>query len=280
METLKQLQKRQNHHLFNTAMGTPREQLFADYVSWHPNMYDGVDLDKATIDYINNYFYEYKVDCNHFHRHFMNALRHATPIYNNLKAVELSEKVFDIITNKSVRKLASSAVEDLKENGTIAKLRNDTGTITDSGTIAQTASENTTANNRYNKDTDNRAANRELPMKTSGSDFDDTVDWENGASNISENKIEEDSTENISENVGSSANTTTGNTRTLATTITNSDTNELTKLNNIDKNDKETIERITGQGVDLIKKIWNYLITPKAIDYIISELEESFITIY
>ena len=275
--TLTELRQKQNKDFFDLAMGKPREQLFAFYVSWHPKLYEGVDLDKATIDYINNYFYEYKVDVQHFHRHFLNALRHATPIYNNLKAIEFSKKVFCILTNRSVRKLASTAIANLQENGEIIKLRNDSGTITDSGSVKDNGSE--TTSNRIATDTDNnsRTANKELPMRANG-DFEELFDW-NGASNVSEVNEQNEKVENANGTTTDNRMTYTGNVRTLATQIRNEDTNNLTKINNETNNDKETIERISGQGVDLIKKIWNYIITPKAIDYLIEELEEAFITV-
>lgn len=281
METLTQIQKRQNKELFETAMGQPREQLFAFYVSWHPKLYEGVDLDMATIDYINNHFYEYKVDTINFDRHFMNALRHATPIYNNMKAIEFSDRVFNIITNKSVRKLAKNTIDNIKENGTINKLRKDTGTITDSGTAQQTGSETQTDRKSIDDNTKNKVADKQLPMQSlGGEEFEELFDWSKGASTINESENDYTRTENNSGSNSTNINTTTGNIRTLATNISNEDTNELTKISNLKGNDKETIERIQGQGVDLIRKIWNYLITPKAIDYLISELEEAFITVY
>lgn len=277
-QTLTQIQQRQNKDFYETAMGQPREQLFAFYISWHPKLYEGVDLDKATIDFINNYFYEYKVDVVNFHRHFLNALRHATPIYNNLKAVEFNKKVFDIITNKSVRKLAKTAIDNIQEKGTINKLRNDSGTITDSGSISENGSESTT--NRISTDTENntRQADKELPMRAEG-DFEDLFDWQ-GASKVSEIQTDGNTVENGSGTQTNNKMTYTGNTRTLQTQITNADTNNLERIQNAVGNDKETIEHITGQGVELIRRIWNYLITPKAIDYLIGELEEAFITVY
>lgn len=276
--TLTELQKKQNKDFYEMALGQPRVQKFSFYLGWHPKLYEGVDLDSATIDYINNHFYEYDVDVVNFHRHFLNALRHATPIYNNLKAVEFNKKVFDIITNKSVRKLAGSAIENLQENGQINKLRNDTGTITDSGSTQDRNTESTTNKVKTTGDDNNKTATKELPMRANG-DFEELFDW-NGASNVSESDNKTLKIEDGNGQTSNDRNITATNTRTLATQITNTDTNNLTKINNAVNNDKETIERITGQGVDLIRKIWNYLITPKAIDYLVSELEESFITVY
>lgn len=276
--TLKELQERQNKDFYEMSMGMPREQLFSFYLGWHPKLYEGVDLDTATIDYINNHFYEYKVDVVNFHRHFLNALRHATPIYNNLKAVEFNKKVFDIITNKSVRKLASTAIDNLQENGQINKLRNDTGTITDRGTLTDSNTETTQAKIKTSGDNNTKTASKELPMRANG-DFAQLFQWA-GASNVNEVDNRMLNIEDTNGSVSNDRTSTSGNTRTLATQITNTDTNNLTKINNAVNNDKETIEHITGQGVDLIRKIWNYLITPKAIDYLVSELEEAFITVY
>ena len=276
--TLTENQKKQSDEFKDLCYSKTREQLFAYYVSWHPNLYAGVNLDKSTIDYINNYFYEYKVDSVNFHRHYLNALRHATPIYNNLKAIEFNKKVFDIITNKTVRKLAKTAIDNIQENGTINKNRHDSGTITDSGSVKQNTSENQTNNKTINESNDSRNATKQLPMKADGN-FDDLFNWA-GASNVNEIIDENENTENATMSNTANAMTYTGNTRTLATQITNEDTNALTKIQNAVGNDKETLETIGDQGVELIEKIWNYLIEPKSIDYLIGELEEAFITVY
>ena len=271
--------QRQQNKTFIDDCYADREQLFAYYISWHPKLYEGVDLDSATIDYINNYFYEYKVNPKDFDRHFLNALRHATPIYNNLKAIEFNKKVFNITTSKRVRKITEDTTNNIKENGTHTKEQGQHGSITDNGTIANTFAGTQNVETEEENSNDSKTANRKLPMQTNGQSFDGQFGWGAGASDISETKTNGGATGASETKNNSTENTQTTNIRSTNTEIESEDRNNLTRLAEMALNNKETEEEVGAQAVELILKIWNYLILPKSIDYLIKELESSFILI-
>lgn len=278
--SLRKYQKKQSEAYKDLCYGgNERRQTFAYYIGRHPNLYNGVDLDMATIDFINNHFYEYEVNPVHFDIHFLNALRKAVPIYNNLKLIEFNAKIFDITTNKSEKKLIANAINELEREGSFNSTTGNTGTITDNGTGTEhTTSANTDQSNTIDNG-DTKQASRELPMLTTGSDFSDTVEWSNGASGINETQTEGSSRTNSNGTATGDSSTTANNVRTLNTAIHKQDANALKELATKKNTDKATIEAVNGQAVNLIRNIWQYLIEPKSIDYLIKELESCFILV-
>lgn len=298
--------------------------MFCEFVALHPTLYEGVKLDRGTIDYINYHFYDYTVDAQSFERHFITKLRRLVDIYNNLKAIELQDMVFDITTSKYVRTLAANTINDIKRTGTTNgtnKKENegkstgkDTGTTTNTrqteyeGNVATTGSSTTkedkSTTTKVSTETDATAkhAEKTLPMETTGSDFDDIVDWSNGGTGISQNNNtgsgttntdgtikdtttvsnnnEEDTTgkEKVTDN-GSHSNDVSGTTS-FSETITDQDSRDLRDLANGKNDEYETLSVNEGQAVELIKNVWNYLVSPKAIDYLISNLEPCFILVF
>lgn len=119
--------------------------------------------------------------------------------------------------------------------------------------LAQNGSKNSSTNSTSNADT--KEANRQEPMESTGATFDGTVSWSNGASNIAENKV------------SGSAN------------ITQADTNALVSNGTDNGNSTETYNH-HGNPVEHIDKIWNYLLKPKAIEYLTSELQYAFNMVY
>lgn len=119
-------------------------------------------------------------------------------------------------------------------------------------------SENTTNNGTSSttSNDDTKSANRELPMETSGtSTIDGIVSWGDGASNINENK-----------STGSSS-------------ITSQDARILSSLGHDNGNSTETYEH-HGNPVEHIDKIWQYLLKPKAIQYLTAAISSAFILVY
>lgn len=276
--TLKEAQKQQNKQFIDNCYGQ-QEQLFAYYIGWHPKLYEGVDLDSATIDFINNHFYEYYVNPKDFDRHFLNILRKVTPIYNNLKAIEFNKRVFNITTDKFVRNITEDTTNDITENGNGSRDTHNNGTIGDDFSSERNLTENETSTGAENKNSDNKNANRKLPMVSNGSSFDGLFGWGAGASDITETK---DITG--TNTTGSVATTTkddlkSTNIRGINTRIQTEDVNQLKRLGKIALKNKDKREEVKGQAVNLIKNIWDYLILPKSIDYLCSELESAFILI-
>lgn len=103
---------------------------------------------------------------------------------------------------------------------------------------------------------DTKAASRELPMETSGSgSVDNIVNWVDGASNINENKSQ-----------GSS-------------TIKHDDKTALTSRGTETGDTTENYSH-HGSPVEHIDKIWQYLLKPKAIEYLTSAIAPAFILVY
>lgn len=242
----------------------PKEMIFAEFLGICPRLYDGVDLDKATIDYLNNTFYEYKLNPESFERRYLNNLRKATGIYNNLKSIELTDQIFDITTNTSFRDTTLKTINRLKSDRTLDR---DGDTITDG-----TNNTKTSDSSRFTPNTISKAASRVVPMNSKGS-FDELFEWEeHGATQVQETR-----------NSGGTDSTQNDGTTTAAdhtkTTIDQTDVEKLKSLNDIANTGREETSAINGQVVTLVKNIWDYLITPKAIDYLTDALEPSFILI-
>ena len=272
---LSENQKIQDELFRDISYGEPRQK-FCYFVGKHPRLYDGVDLDMATINYINNYFYDYYLDPRDFERHFILKLQRVAPIYNNLKKIEFDKRVFDITTNYSFTKSVENITNDLTRDGTLSSVRGENMTITDNGTVAENGSGTSRENVSSDSESNSRKADRQLPMQSNGDDFDDVVNWDRGASAIGENRDESNSSETTNANTTTTNNTITNNTTTRRGNITKDDTQNLKELANRTLNNKNDYEAVNKQAVELIKKIWNYLVEPKSLDYITSELETCF----
>ena len=143
----------------------------------------------------------------------------------------MRDEIFELFDDKYTRKILSERTSQL----------------------AQTGNRNTSRNDTNNENRKN--ANRELPMASTGRNFDQTVDWSDGASNIDESK-------------------TTG-----SSNIQEADVNTLNS-NGIDNGD--TTETYTRERtpVDTIDRIWNYILKPKAVDWLTSQLQYAFNLVY
>ena len=232
MSQLKRFQKIQNKHMFDIVYKEPVEQKFSIFLSEHPNLYAGVPLTSYEIDFLNNHFWDYQVEPETFEQEYIQLLRESVPRYNAMKAIELSNEIYDKVTDRTVRHLAQNRIDTLSRN----------------------SNRNSQSQSQSN-DSDKRA-NRELPMKSTGNDFDSTVNWRNGASNIEENKS------------------------VASQNITASDTEALLDNSSGNYNDYETIDRTNIPIVELIDKIWDYLLKPKSLEYLTSYIAKAFILVY
>ena len=240
---------------------------FSEYLSITPTLYDGVDLDKGTIDYLNNWFYDYSVYAadGKFERQYLNNLRRSVGIYNNLKSIELCDRIFDITTNQSIKDATVKTIDRLKSDRTLNKTgsntTNDTGTTTTGNT------------QKYTPVTDVRTAVRNVPMNSKGT-FDEMFDWDElGATQVTEQK------NNGGTDVTTNDQTVTDNTQSK-TVLDTQDVEKLKQLNDIANKSKEYNSAVNGQVVGLVSNIWDYLVTPKAIDYLVDQVEPSFILVY
>lgn len=273
--TLKENQKLQSDLFRDLCYGTTRQK-FWHYVGTHPRLFENVDIDSATIQYIIDYFYDYNIDPSNFERHFIAKLKKVSAIYNNIKAIEFNKKVFDITTNESVRNIVNDATNELTRDGTLSSIRNDTGTIRNQGSVNETgrntASETTESDSQGNS----KQAARALPMQSTGAGYESLFDWGKGASNINENEDNGSSIEDRDFTENTNRDTTTNYTQTLGTQIEKNDLNKIEELAKSNSTNKDKYKAVNRQAVILIKNIWNYLIEPKSIDYLVSELEPCF----
>lgn len=288
-------QKIQDRVFKNNALGTT-EQPFSVFVATHPSLYEGIQLDKATIDYLNLYFFEYSVNPQTFERHYITALKRYAPMYNNLKAIEVIDDIFDTCTNKIVRKLARETVNNLERNGNAntASTGSKTNITDEDNSTDRRENGNNNSNQSFNNKSNNtkatisKEADRNLPMVTTGQNFDQTVQWDAGASNI--RQVNNNDTD---VNIGSGAS---NDSTIFRTNISQDDTNHLKSVDTLANNvntttkdseigtgtlqDDEVTEIIGDQVSNIIKNIWDYLVSDKSIDYLTEHLKHCFILVY
>lgn len=231
------------------------EQNYFIFLGNHPTLFqEFIDTGFLTItemNYINEHFHDYNVDPRTFENEFKRAMRESLPRYNNLKSIELIDEVFDLTDDNYTREIVSQRATHLAQNGT--------------NTSNQTGSETQSNNGTNNTTGTNKQANKNLPMQSLGNGFDNIVSWNNGASAIGENH--------------NTVNNTTSNSLTGSSTINKQDANALLSDGTDNGNTKETYNR-HGNPVDHIDKIWQYLLKPKAIEYLTSALSVAFILVY
>lgn len=279
MITLSQNQKNQSDEFRDLVLGT-RAQLFGEYLGWRPNLYNGVDLERPAIDYLNNYYWDYEVNPKNFHNHYLNALRKATPIYKNLRLVEFNDKIFDITTNQKERDFWSKITDKVDKDGTTTSTRKDTGTINDTATSTGHETSNETGSSESKDKNKTKNAEKQLPMQTTGTTFNEIIDWSKGGSGISENRVNNKNNTQTQNNTVSDTTGNATNIRTLDTEISKNDIDKLIQLNDMLKHDTDNTSEVNGQAVDLIKKICDYLVMPKAIDYLTEQVKDCFILVY
>lgn len=313
---LKEMEKKQNRLHKAVLLNSVDEVMFCDYLSVHPRLYEGCELDTGTIDFINQHFYYYSVNPTTFEQYFITKLKHVSAQYNNMKRIEFNELVFDVCTSKYVRHLVTETTKELARTGGKSATTKNTGTVKDdkdttaeqTGQTTYGKTETNTVTKAYETDTEgtneveakdsNKQAQRNMTMLTQDADPKQTFDWSKGASGIAEASNDKNSTTTIEQHDsteetdteearagGSDSNNShiSGNEvneRTLNTQIKYDDVQTLNDLGNDSGEDTETLDITEGQGVDLIAKIWNYLEAPKSLDFLIDKLSTCFILVY
>ena len=251
-------------HLFtDLCYDDLKEMPFINFLQYNQWLYEGVDLNKNEIDYINNYFFDFNVNPTNFERKFHRVISRALPTYKLLKAHEIQDDIFKITNNDYVRHLTTKTLGSLTSDktGTNKQTQNGSNNNTFTGKTTDTA----TSNNN------NKTANKTLPMSSDSSGFDSLFDWE-GASGVQESDTNTDSSD-----------TTNTNNTTVDTSTNTINQETVDKLKNITNNDLdtwETMDNRNGNTVDIINNLWLYLIKPKAIDWLINELKKCFILVY
>lgn len=232
---LLELNQQQNKIYLDDLNDAEREQNFLFFLGEHPFLFqefiDGGQLTNRELNYIVSHFHDYTVDPRTFEEDFKRQMRESLPRYNLLKSIELKKDLFKLYDDKYTREIATTRLNEIVKNG----------------------NKNTEANTNDNET--NKNANRELPMKTTGNNFEQTVNWENGASNIAENQRSNSSQLNQEE-----------------TQTENGSENENGTTTEKYKREKTP--------VDTINKIWDYLLKPKAIEYLTQQLSYAFNLIY
>lgn len=265
--TLKQTQKIINNQFFKTVMQSS-EQPFYYFISTHPTLYDGLEIDTKTINLINDYFFEYNVNPLHFEHRFKNILKLELARYNNISKIELSNKILQIFTKRKSKKFIENIL-----NGNLKIQKNVTEQVENKAEMG-TSTTASISSSEDNTKTSNKQATKDLPFNSNGDDFDSIVDWSSGATAVNETENKNNSTSLNNTNYN------TNNTNSLADSISKEDLNKLSEFDKKLLSNEEAETEIHGQAVDLINKIINYLYEPKAINYLIEKLKIAFIQVY
>lgn len=244
---LRKIQKRISEQFFSTVFINKRQNFYY-FIGTHPHLYDGLDIDGLTINMLNTYFYEWEVNPLHFEHRYTTILQKELGRYNSIKNIELSEQILELFTNKSNKVILTDAIRDAR---------------TMQASLAKQEQKSKGESKSESKST-NKSANKELPMQSNGEDFDEIVDWSEGASNV---------------NQSTSDNTSSSNTE-ASDTISKEDESKLADLEKKLNNGLETYKAIEGQAVILVNNITKYLYQPKSIDYLIEKLKPAFYQIY
>lgn len=235
MQSLANLHKIQNKIYIDDLLSIEKVQPFLYFLGNHPHLFRDFiqcgQLTNAEMNYIITHFNDYEVDPRTFENEFTRAMIEALPRYNQMKKIEIQDELYELFDDKYTKEIITNRLTELEQNGT----KETTGTNT---------SEAGTKN-----------ANRELPMATTGEDFDGTVSWADGASGINESK------ENGK------------------TSIDQKDIDELKSKETGNDKTTESFKR-EKSPVETIDKIWNYLLKTKAIEYLTQELSYAFNLVY
>lgn len=217
---------------------------FYEYLSQHPDIWDNMDIltdnEKA---FINEEFWELQVKPVTFARHFRHEIDKYVDQYLALKSIQFNEKLSDLTTNEKLRTIINSEASNLSRTGN--------RTHSSQGTESESV--------RVHGNT--KQADRALPMNSYGDDLDDIVDWSKGASTAGESQTD-------------NTNTVTG-----SNNISGTDSQTLSDIGTRNANGTITDKEMNDQAVTCIRKIWDYLIEPKAMEWFINKLKPCFILI-
>lgn len=215
---------------------------FYQYLENNPHLYDNVsgltDTEKA---FLNQEFWDMQVKPQTFAREYLHKIDTYIDQYLELKSIQFSDKLSDLTTNEKLRTIINSEASNLQRNANTTHSSNGT------------ESESVTVNGNT------KQADRALPMNSYGEDLDEIVDWSKGASNAGESKTR-------------STNTVTG-----SNSISGTDAQTLSDIGTRNANGSITDKEMNDQAVTCIERIWNYLIQPKALEWLCNKLRPCFI---
>lgn len=233
MEYLGKLHQIQNKIYTDFTTDNERQQNFLYFLSNHPTIFNEFDgyLTIAEAEYIIRHFNDYTVDPRTFENEFKRLMWEHLPQYNLLKGKELADEVLELVDDKYKKTLINNKISQLSSNG----LKETNGTTNDT--------------------TSNKRADRQLPMQTTGTNFEGVVNWSNGASTIGENKD------------------------TRQSTLKNTDSTTLTNWGKDDVLGEENYEH-HGNPVEHMEQIWNYIVKPKSINWLCANISIAFNLIY
>lgn len=215
---------------------------FYEYLEKNPNLYDNVsgltDTEKA---FLNLEFWDLKVKPAQFSHHYLHEIDKYIDQYLALKEIQFADKLNELTTNERLRTIINAEASNLAR--TSNRTHSSNGTDSESVTVHGNT----------------KQADRVLPMNSEGEDLDDIVDWSKGASNAGESKTH-------------NTNTVTG-----SNNVSGTDALTLSDIGSRNANGSITDKEMNDQAVTCIERIWNYLIQPKALEWLCNQLRPCFI---
>ena len=214
---------------------------FWQFIDEHPEYLNSFPFTDAEKSRIYNWFFNRYVDEEEFGRSFLITVQYNWNEYTRLKSIDILDKIADLTTSKRVREIANNTLNNL------------------SRTANTTTNKTTQTSETVSGTSHDQSANKQLPMNSSGDDFDDLFDWSKGGSGIGENQ-------------GSNRSTVTG-----GDTITGSDAQTLTDIGN--RTDRGTITDTETNELmaDVLDRIWNYILGHEPMQWLLGKLQVCFL---
>lgn len=279
------------NHLLKIIKTEPIK-MFCDFQNECNFLYDEIDIDINTINFINEYFKFYDIDVKYFYDEFRNTLRLILPRYYQMLKLEIDNDITKIYNNIKFRRLCTAKSDDAIQNkfnkNNKDKTYNETyennDTYNDNNTNNNTKTSNST--NTVNSDSNEKIANKQNPLSNEANDFDELFNWDTST------EVNETNTENSDRTIAN-ANETNNTTATInhtgnndgARNYTENEINkaheDLRKIAKGLKDDEEITTEINNLIVENINKIVDYLFkNNRSSDYLINNLKKCFVGIY
>ncbi len=263
------------------------------------HLYDGIDIDEASIQAIDDWFYNRRIcDNTHFDRYFRRKLKNSIGRYNQLIRIEYTE--FDPLVSayhESWTNVEGTHEGSSSESGSYSKEGNSTDnhqttfndTIRKSGTVVTDS--DSTQSSSGSSDSDTKTLQRALPaagLSYGSAGLPSNLNW-NTASGQEENK-----TGNSDNSSGTSATDTTvtnnlsdahtGNNVVAGTTGNSEEGSDSKASSNSGTDNTETMYISAGRDgltpQEALLKAMEYIRQSRAFDWLKDELETCFISVY
>lgn len=219
--------------------------MFCDYINYNSKLYDGIKIDRKTIEYLNNYFMFYYVYPQEFYYNYRRYLARYLPTYYLMLKNEMRDDLLSISTNQKYTRIVDNTLNKLFQDNLI-NINND----------GKSDGTNNTTN-------ENKDATRQTPMSVinESENFEDLFDnWETANNKNQTLNQNDNTTHNEYEN----------------------HSNERNKLYNIIKkmSDKGIRDNeLNNLVIESVDKIYNFLAKNKSVDYLVEQVKPTFITI-